>query len=118
MQLAAKKKVLGSNSNGTTDDGMNRGADRSVFVPKNFKCYSVNGHIRFVEVPGEMFKFSAVNGKVWFKNFDMNDTFKGNKFVFHGENVKGLLSHDKGQTWLIMQKISCTGLKMRPIIMD
>jgi hypothetical protein len=91
MQLAAKKKVLGSNSNGTTDDGMNRGADRSVYVPRNFKCYSVNGHIRFVEVPGEMFKFSAVNGKVWFKNFDMDDMFKGNKFVFHGENVKGLV---------------------------
>jgi hypothetical protein len=91
MQLAAKKKVLGSNSGGAIDDGMNRGADRSVFTPKNFKCYSVSGNVKFLEMPGKRFQFGAVNGKAWFKAFSTEEKFKGNKFVFHGENVNGMV---------------------------
>ena len=88
MQLAAKKKVLGSNSGDAVEDGMNRGDDRSVSIPKDFKCYSVSGFVKFVELPGIVHEFSAVNGKVRFTKVKNGRNAAQNTFVFYGENVQ------------------------------
>merc|ERR1712054_563240 len=88
MQLAAKKKVLGSNSGDAVEDGMNRGDDRSVSIPKDFKCYSVSGFVKFVELPGTVHEFSAVNGKVRFTKVTNGGNAAQNTFVFYGENVQ------------------------------